>query len=171
MQNTILREFKDHPQVTLVTYNEGGRNNETPEWLKIFWSQQFLNSPVLYDETGATSQDLYGQQDTNLPFGRGFIIDQNGICHLPYFGYQPSRVIDEIYSLIGSNPDPTVSVWIPHLTSSSADWIDTLSVDHLGNEMTTYEIILFDGTGLVTYQETYDIRPLEYVVQAIKELW
>ena len=31
MQNNIIREFEDHPEVVVLVYEEGGRNGETEQ--------------------------------------------------------------------------------------------------------------------------------------------
>jgi len=48
----------------------------------------------------------YLQPDTNLPFGRGFIIDRDGTVALPYFGHNPRLVIDTIYELLDGTSVP-----------------------------------------------------------------
>ena len=37
MQNTVVKEFENHPEVTVAIFNEGGEQNETREWLETRW--------------------------------------------------------------------------------------------------------------------------------------
>ena len=101
MQNTIIREFENHPQVVVLPLQEGGRMGETREWLEVFWRNYSLRGPLLWDEFGTVSQQ-YEQPHTHLPFGRGFIIDQQGNVALPFFGHMPQMVIERIYELLES---------------------------------------------------------------------
>ncbi len=115
MQNTIVKEFENNPQVFAAVFQQGGQNGETREWLEVFWSNYFLRGGVIWDETGTTGGQVYGQPSTHLPFGRGFIIDQEGRVSLPYFGHQPQMAIDEIYELLGtSGMSPAESVTVVH---------------------------------------------------------
>jgi hypothetical protein len=102
MQNSIVKEFADNPRVVVAVYDEGGRLGETREWLEIFWSNYFLRGGVIFDEDGTVSRGAYGQPATGLPFGRGFIIDQDLRVALPYFGHQPAMVIEKIHELLGT---------------------------------------------------------------------
>jgi hypothetical protein len=99
MQNSVVKEFAGHPQVVTLVMNEGGANGETVEWIKTFWNQCYLRGSTLIDSTKAQTQH-YRQPSTGLPFSRGFIIDQEGIVALPYFGHQPQRAIAAIYALL-----------------------------------------------------------------------
>lgn len=99
MQNTIIKEFQNNPRVVTAVYQEGGRFSEIASWVRTFWSNYYLRGTVLWDERGAVGGN-YRQPSTGLPFGRGFIIDQEGIVALPYFGHRPEMVIDTIYSLL-----------------------------------------------------------------------
>ncbi len=113
MQNTIITEFENNPNVLTVIFDEGGRNGETREWLETFWNNYYLRGSVIFDESGEISQNFYGQPNTGLPFGRGFIINQNGIIALPAFGHNPAFIIDKIYELLESSEEdiPTLSEW------------------------------------------------------------
>ncbi len=102
MQNTIIREFAGHPDVIAVIFDQGGSQAETYEWLEIFWSNYYLRGGVLFDEYGLVGMHDYGQPACGLPFGRGFIIDQEGRVSRPYFGHQPAQAIADIYALLGT---------------------------------------------------------------------
>jgi hypothetical protein len=106
MQNTIIREFEDNPHVVAVTFNQAGARYEDQAWLEIFWSNYYLRGGILFDELSAVGAGAYGQPDTGLPFGRGFIIDHDGYVVHPYFGYQPKATIARIYELLGAGAVP-----------------------------------------------------------------
>jgi hypothetical protein len=99
MQNTIIKEFANHPDVVVVPMDQGGRLGETLDWLQTLWDNVYLRNGVLFDEPGSVGA-LYGQPQLGLPFGRGFIIDRDGKVDLPYFGHRPQMVIDRIYELL-----------------------------------------------------------------------
>ncbi|MHC5112046.1 MAG: hypothetical protein ACYTHJ_19455 [Planctomycetota bacterium] len=113
MQNTIIREFENNPDVVVAVYNDGGTLGESRAWLETWWSNYYLRGSVIVDETGEVSDSSYLQPYTWLPFGRGFLIDADQNVVLPLFGYNPERVIDEIYQLLGEEPEPipAVSTW------------------------------------------------------------
>jgi len=100
MQNGILREFRDNPNVLAVFYNEGGRLGETRDWLETVWDNYYLGGSVIFDADGQNSQDNYSQPNTGLPFGKSYIIDQEGNVVSPYFGYNPTGAIHTIYELL-----------------------------------------------------------------------
>jgi hypothetical protein len=102
MQNTIVKEFENNPDVVTFVYNQGGIFGETRDWLETFWENYYLRGAVVFDETGFTAVTDYGQPMTDLPFSRGFIIDQDGKVALPYFGHHPKMVIEKIYELLGT---------------------------------------------------------------------
>jgi len=106
MQNNIIREFEDHPEVVVFVYEEGGRNGETEEWFQVFWDNFFLRGRVLFEASGAISRTHYDQPATGLPFGRGFIIGRDGRVVLPYFGHQPEMVIETIRRLLDPPRSP-----------------------------------------------------------------
>ena len=100
MQNTIVKEFENNPDVVMVVFDEGGRLGETEAWFHEFWGHYFLRGAAVYDPEGLVSRTFLGQPSTGLPFGRGFIVDQEGRVVLPYFGHQPQKVIRAIRSLL-----------------------------------------------------------------------
>ncbi len=102
MQNSIVKEFEGNPNVVTAVFEQGGSHGETGDWVQVFWSNYYLRGGLLWDATGTTAGGVYGQPDTHLPFGRGFIIDQEGIVDLPYFGHQPQMAITRIYELLGT---------------------------------------------------------------------
>jgi len=101
MQNTIIKEFVDNPDVVTFIYDQGGQRGETKEWCEEMWSNYFLRGSVVFDATGQIAAAYYKQPNTGLPFGRGFIIDKDGKIALPYFGHDPQMVISKIYEMLG----------------------------------------------------------------------
>ena len=73
---------------------------ETQATLETFWSNVWLRGPMLFDITGAYGIDAYAQPDTQLPFGRSYIIDKDKIVVLPHFTYDPDLVIATIDGLL-----------------------------------------------------------------------
>ena len=115
MQNTVIREFQDHPDVVTAVYHEGGRLGETGDWMRTFWDNYYLRDKVIWDASGSVGQPNYKQPATGLPFGRGFIIGRDGKVVLPYFGHRPEFVIETIRSLLAftrgdANADGTVDI-------------------------------------------------------------
>ena len=47
----------------------------------------------------SATREFYGQPSIGLPFGRGFIIDQDGRVDRPYFGHQPQAAIARLIEL------------------------------------------------------------------------
>lgn len=108
MQNTIVKEFDGDPDVVPVIFDQGGANGETRPWLETFWTNYFLRGAVIWDEAGATGA-AYGQPNTGLPFGRGFVIDRDGSVALPYFGHQPEMAIEFIRGMLAGSAVPDES--------------------------------------------------------------
>jgi len=106
MQNGIIREFEDNPDVVAVIFNQGGANGETLSWLRTVWDNFYLRAKIIWDETGTTGKNTYAQPNTGLPFGRWFVIDRNGYIAAAEFGYDPAKAIRIIYSLLNK---PTTS--------------------------------------------------------------
>jgi len=104
MQNTIVKEFENHPDVVTVIYDEGGYYRETRWWCETFWDNFYLRGGVIYDQTGTFSRTYYQQPHIGLPFGRGFIIDRDGNVALPFFGHKPRLAINKIYELLNDPP-------------------------------------------------------------------
>lgn len=105
MQNSIIREFENNSDVVAVILNQGNGGGESAEWLQLLWSQYFLRGGILFDETGTTSLDFYDVPQSGLPFGKNFIIDQDGNVASANFGYNPKLAIDTIYDLLGTQTD------------------------------------------------------------------
>ncbi len=103
MQNTIIKRYENHPGVLATLFQQGGSNGETQSWVEIFWENYFLRTFVMWDPSGNAGQ-AYGMPQTGLPFGRTFVIDQQGIVSLPLFGYDADAVIDAIDALLGEEP-------------------------------------------------------------------
>ena len=103
MQNTIIKEFENNQDVVAVLWDEACMHGESLAWFEVFWNNYFLRGSVLIDTTGESSA-FYGQPQTLIPYTLGFIIDQDGIVDLPFFGHHPAMVIDRIYELLGGAP-------------------------------------------------------------------
>ncbi|MFH1573609.1 MAG: hypothetical protein ABIG68_06465, partial [Acidobacteriota bacterium] len=124
---------------------------------------------VLFEESGQVSRGSYDQPDTGLPFGRGFIIDQQGRIAVPYFGHQPEAAVAAVYALLGgSAPEPGIS--IPHLTGGVDSWRDVLSVDNLGMGNAGYAVILYDQWGVRVYEGNFTLGPLQFASHELKQL-
>lgn len=104
MQNTIVRRYLGNPNVATILIDQGGRNGETLDRLLLVWSNYFLRGSVLFDGDGATAGGVLGQPSTGLPFARGFILDREGRVVLPYFGYDPARILSVIDGLLAPPP-------------------------------------------------------------------
>ncbi|MDD3321998.1 MAG: T9SS type A sorting domain-containing protein [Paludibacter sp.] len=101
MQNTIIKEFAENPNVATFVLNENQQSRDPESWVS-FWATKFYQrAPMIYDEDGTVGSTIFSQPNAgNMPFGRGFIIDQNGIMLKPFFGHQPQMVISTIYDLL-----------------------------------------------------------------------
>ncbi len=110
MQNSIVREFENHPKVEVAVFDEGGDHGETLDWVQFWWERVALRGGIIWDEDGSVGGNLYGQPSTGLPFGRGFIIDPDGIVDTPYFGHRPKAAIDRIYELLAAAPCEALEV-------------------------------------------------------------
>ncbi len=86
MQNTIVKEFEGNPDVVTFLFNEGGRLGEDYDWMLTFWDNIYLRGTVTHDAAWVVANE-YLQPNTNLPFGRWFIIDREGTVVLPHFGH------------------------------------------------------------------------------------
>ncbi len=167
IQTSIVKEFKDNPDVEIFTYNQGGRFNETEEWSKTIWQNYYLASPLIYDALGGISTTYFNQADTDLPFERSFIIDADGRCVSPYFGYQPQKVIEQIYTLLAARK--TREITIPHLTGGAETWKDILNIDNLSGIAHQYSLTLQDVNGDLLYQGTHSIAPYACLSLDLKE--
>jgi hypothetical protein len=117
MQNTIVKEFEDNPEVVTVLLNSGGHYKETLSWMFTLWDNYYLRGPVMHDST-ASASTYYTQPGTGLPFGRNFIIDRDGTIVTPYFGHSPKLAINTIYELLGTSSvdngpnEPGSRIWL-----------------------------------------------------------
>jgi len=103
MQNTVIKEFENNPEVEVFIMQQGGWFQETYAWAKTFWNNYYLRCRIVYDPNGAIGWQ-YDQPYIGIPFGRSVIINRDGTVHLPIFGHQPRLVIQEIYKLLGKAP-------------------------------------------------------------------
>jgi len=117
MQNTIVKEFENNPEVVTVLLNSGGYYKETLSWMFTLWDNYYLRGPVMHDSTASASTH-YTQPSTGLPFGRNFIIDRDGTVVTPYFGHNPKLAINTIYELLGTSSvddgpgEPGSRIWL-----------------------------------------------------------
>ena len=109
MQNTIIKEFANNPLVETFVLNENQQERDNLDWIKTWTNRFYQRGPMLYDSDGTVGGDILSQPKVgNMPFGRGFIIDQDGKVAKAFFGHQPQMVISTIYDLINSyNPNST----------------------------------------------------------------
>lgn len=108
MQHGVVKEFENDSSVVTAVFNEGGRFNEDAQWLQIFWAGHYLRGSLFWDPNAGAGAN-YKQPSTGLPFGRGFLIDQQGKVALPYFGHRPRMVIQSIKALKGGGLSLTPS--------------------------------------------------------------
>lgn len=103
MQNTIIREFMDNPNVETYVLNENQQERDPESWVTLWATKFYQRAPMLYDSLGTVGGITFSQPSVgNMPFGRGFIIDQNGKVAKAFFGHQPQMVISTIYDLLDS---------------------------------------------------------------------
>ena len=110
MQNTIVREFEGNADVVTLLFNQGGVMGEDYDWMKTFWDNLYLRGTVVHDAAWVAANE-YLQPNTNLPFGRGFVIDRDGTVALPHFGHNPKLVIDTIHDLLDGTSVPGDNDW------------------------------------------------------------
>ena len=150
MQNTIVKEFEDHPDVVTFLFNEGGLLNEDYNWMKTFWDNVYLRGTVVHDSVWVAANQ-YLQPNTNLPFGRGFIIDRDGTVALPYFGHNPDLVIDAIYGLLDGTSVPadgeTPAGTALHLANSPNPTDSHTTVTYMLNEPGAAAVRIYDVAG------------------------
>jgi len=79
---------------------------ESREVMEEFWRNYYLRGQMLFDPTGAVAKGLYHQPYTGIPFGRGFIIDQQQRIAAATFGHNPDLVINTIRGLLGPSCPP-----------------------------------------------------------------
>ena len=100
MQNGVLKAFEGNSNVVAKVYEVGGSQGETLSWLQTVWSNFYLRSDTLWEANGNNAQNVYRQPDTAIPFGRSYVIDQNGKIAGAYFGYDPTKAIAKINDLL-----------------------------------------------------------------------
>ncbi len=101
LQNTVIKEFQDHPGIEIAVFNQGGRFGEDQTWLETFWENHYLRGSVIHDSAGTVGM-AYHQISPGLPFARGYIIGPDGKVIFPYFGHYPQKIISMVYSIIDS---------------------------------------------------------------------
>lgn len=160
MQNTVVKEFENNPDVEVFIFDQGGSSGETRDWLETWWDNYFLRGSVVYDQSGSVGTQ-YGQPKTNLPFGRGFIIDRDGTVAQAYFGHKPAWVIDQIYGLLDGGP--TVGAELSCVPASGTvpfQTLLTISLDNLYTGQTRrlagrIDVTLAGGTYIPSWRAGY----------------
>ncbi len=105
MQNTIIKEFADNPNVETYVLNENQFERDPLDWINTWTTNFYQRGPMLYDADGTIGGSVLSHPNVgNMPFGRGFIIDQEGKVVKTFFGHQPQMVISTIYDLLNANP-------------------------------------------------------------------
>lgn len=103
MQNTIVKEFIENPQVAVHVMNENQYERDPLEWVQTWTSNFYQRGPMLYDADGTVGGETFSQPDIGgMPFGRGFIIDQEGKVAKAFFGHKPQMAIATIYDLLAT---------------------------------------------------------------------
>ncbi len=101
MQNTIIKEFANNANVETYVLNENQFERDPIDWMQTWTSHFYQRAPMLYDADGSIGGQIFSQPKVgNMPFGRGFIIDQEGRIVKAFFGHQPQMVIETIYELM-----------------------------------------------------------------------
>jgi thiol-disulfide isomerase/thioredoxin len=101
MQNTIVKEFANTSQVATYVLNENQQDRDPLDWVNFWTTKYYQRAPMLYDADGTVGSETFSQPSVgNMPFGRGFIIDQDGLVAKAFFGHQPQMVIETIYDLL-----------------------------------------------------------------------
>ncbi len=145
MQNSIVKEFTGNPQVRLALLNPGDSHSETLAWTQHFWDNNYLRGSFLYDNDGSVDS-LYEQPATGLPFGRGFIIDQQGNVDLPFFGHNPQMVIARIYELLEDSPPTAPQNLAAFVTGADLELMwSPVTADVWGNPMTVNHYRVYRG--------------------------
>ena len=151
MQNTIVKEFADNPKVETYVIAENQFERDPLEWIQTWTSRFYQRGPMLYDADGTVGGDIFSQPNIGgMPFGRGFIIDQEGKVAKAFFGHKPQMAIETIYSLL---EDDTVTSTIAY--KQNADELVNLYPNPLkdnctisfGKEYTEVKIELFNLAG------------------------
>ena len=148
MQNTIIKEFEGNLNVETYVLDQADKVTETKEWVA-FWSTKFFQrKPMLYDQDGLVGLGPFSQPNVgNMPFGRGLIIDQDGNVAMPFFGHQPDRVIETIYSLLSQNSVEDANNTIDELKVFPNPISEICTID-LTSYYSSIEIEVFDVTGM-----------------------
>jgi hypothetical protein len=105
MQNSVIREFVNNPCAEAVVMQQGDPGWEAWEWAVFYWSNHYLRYKNIFDDGGSVARNGFAQPGIDLPFGRHFIIDQQGIVVQPFFGHDPRLAIHTIYDLYGGDCD------------------------------------------------------------------
>ena len=106
MQNNIIKEFVDNENVVTALVNHA----EDLGWVNAYWRNLYLRDLLLHDPSSdGVAVGSMAQPNTGMPYGRYFIIDQDGRVALPYLLHQPELAISKIYELLGDAGIPVAN--------------------------------------------------------------
>lgn len=149
MQNTIIKEFADNPEVETFVLNENQYDRDSMAWLQTWTSHFYQRGPMLYDADGTVGGDILSQPKVgNMPFGRGFIIDQEGNVEKAFFGHQPQMAISTIYSMLENDDNSSVSKTEDEtlVCVYPNPVVDDLKIS-LSQEYESVDVVVFDNMG------------------------
>lgn len=155
MQNTIVKEFANNPNVEAYVLNENQYDRDPLSWIKTWTTRFYQRGPMLYDADGTVGGDILSQPNIGgMPFGRGFIIDQNGKVAKAFFGHQPQMVIAKINELLDTPPSSIEDINVSsHMTVYPNPVQDVLTVE-FAEVSTDTELSLYNSMGQLIKQVT-----------------
>jgi hypothetical protein len=105
MQTSLIRQFVNNDCVEALTYQQGNASTEEYDWAVLYWENHFLRYRNIFDAEGRTGNRTFAQPQIGIPFGRHFVVDQNGEVVLPFFGHDPLLAQQTIYNAYGGDCD------------------------------------------------------------------
>ena len=157
MQNSIIKEFEGNPNV--ISYVLDQADKETKDWVTLWTTKFYQRVPMLFDVDGAIGGGTFAQPSVgNMPFGRSFIINQEGIVSTAYFGHQPQMVISKIYDLLNNDISSTNELNMsPNdiISISPNPVIDNCSIS-FGQEYEQAKVELYDLAGQKLFTQNFE---------------
>ncbi len=160
MQNTIIKEFENNPDVETYVINQVYSERDDKEWVNFWTSRWYQRAPILYDETGEVGSEIFEQLDVgNMPFGRGMIIDQEGKVAKAFFGYNPKLAIETIYSLL---EDETLTSTIDYAYNNTDEIqiypnpVKDKCTVSFGNEYAEVKVELYNMAGQKLFSQDFE---------------
>lgn len=151
MQNTIIKEFADNPEVEAYVMNENQYERDPLDWLQTWTTSFYQRGPMLYDADGTVGGETFSQPNIGgMPFGRGFIIDQEGKVAKAFFGHKPQMAIATIYDLLDSytSIEDVANDKTSSITTSPNPVIDNLNIE-LPQEIQNATVYIYNNAGVV----------------------